>query len=228
MCQHEFMFKIKKVSKQGCTTKQCPCCKKHAKSNRSAECIDPKCGYQWTKGHKAKKVKKAKKSKKVKSKIGRKKCIHLGTTRHCNEQLFNLSSPLPVQRQTSLDLFDSSAQRQTSIDLFDSSFGLQRQTSLDFLSESPVELQRQTSLHSFDSPLGLQRQTSLDFSDSPVVTQRQTSLDFSDSPLGLQRQTSLGVTDTWAGYMNDNIDEIVPSEDEEENQDWVKSFMNEI
>ena len=174
MCQHEFVFKIKKVSKQGCTTKKCPICKKNAKSNRSAECIDPECGYQWIKGHKAKnkKAKKAKKSKKVKSKIGRKKCIPLGTTCHRNERLFNLTSPLPVQRQTSFDSFDSP-------------LGLQRQTSLEILS-------------------GLQRQTSLDSSKG-----------------------------RWKGYMNDNIDEVITnegedSEDEENNQDWVKAFMNEI
>ena len=47
-CQHKFVFKSKKgVSMQGCTTKNCGKCGKHAKSNRSSVCIDPKCDYSF-------------------------------------------------------------------------------------------------------------------------------------------------------------------------------------
>ena len=114
---------------QGCTTKKCLECGKHAKSNRSVRCIDPECHYMFPSGQKVKK-KKIKISKKVKSKIGHKRKNTVVFTKSVSK---------------ALDLFGAENDFGMSMDSFGHTFG--RTSSLDS-SLAPL-IERKSSLDLF-------------------------------------------------------------------------------
>ena len=204
-CQHKFVFKSKKsVSMQGCTTKKCPNCDKHAQSNRSSVCIDPECGYSFPSGHKTKK-KKPKKSKKVKAKTG-----------HKRKNI--VTKPLKLFRAENFGM---------SIDLFGNNF----ETTIQNSSVND----RQPDFDLFNAPLN-ERQSSLELIGIPPLNERQSSLEligtgtmgttvfdelFETAPTSIPYNES----HNWNGYMQDKIDDVVSSED---NEDWVQAIRNQI
>ena len=118
---------------QGCTTKKCLECGKHAKSNRSVRCIDPECHYVFPSGQKVKN-KKIKISKKVKSKIGHKRKNTVVFTKSVSK---------------ALDLFGAENDFGMSMDSFGHTFGT-----------TPL-IERKSSLDSSLAPL-IERKSSLD------------------------------------------------------------------
>ena len=102
---------------QGCTTKKCPECAKHAISNRSSVCSDPACGYEFPKNkikpNKKKTKRKPKKSKKVNAKIG-----------HKRKNTVRVSKPFDLiydDSGMSLELFETPPlnERNSSLELFE-------------------------------------------------------------------------------------------------------------
>jgi len=266
-CQHKFVFKSKKgVSMQGCTTKKCGKCGKHAKSNRSSVCIDPECDYSFPSGHKTKK-KKPKKSKKVKAKTGHKR-KNISPLKLLRAENFGMSIDLfgnnfetTIQnsntlvgqnssvndRQPDFDLFNAPLnERQSSLELIGLPPLNERQSSLELIGLPPLN-ERQSSLELIGTPLN-ERQSSLELIGTPL-NERQSSLELIGTPLN-ERQSSLELIGTpstmgttvfdelfettpipyneshnWNGYMQDTIDDVVSSED---NEDWVQAIRNQI
>jgi len=189
-CQHVFVFKSKKIrSMQGCTTKKCPECAKHAISNRSSVCSDPACGYEFPKNkikpNKKKTKRKPKKSKKVNAKIG-----------HKRKNTVRVSKPFDL-------IYDDSGM---SLELF----------------ETPPLNERNSSLELFETPPLNERNSSLELFETPPLNERNSSLELFETP-----QTSIQYNEcqNWNGYMQDTIDDVVSSED---NEDWLQAIRNQI
>ena len=222
---------------QGCTTKKCLECGKHAKSNRSVRCIDPECHYVFPSGQKVKN-KKIKISKKVKSKIGHKRKNTVVFTKSVSK---------------ALDLFGAENDFGMSMDSFGHTFGttplIERKSSLDS-SLAPL-IERKSSLDLFGKTPLIERKSSLDSSLAPLIERKSSldlfgktsligkkSLDSSLAPL-IERKSSLDLlapligkksgNETWYGYMQDNIDDVhIHIESSEEDDDWIQSICNEI
>jgi len=187
---------------QGCTTKKCLECGKHAKSNRSVRCIDPECHYMFPSGQKVKK-KKIKISKKVKSKIGHKRKNTVVFTKSVSK---------------ALDLFGAENDFGMSMDSFGHTFG--RTSSLDS-SLAPL-IERKSSLDLLAPLIG---KKSLDSSLAPLI-ERKSSLDLFGKTSLIERKYG---DETWYGYMQDNIDDVhIHIESSEEDDDWIQSICNEI
>ena len=193
---------------QGCTTKKCLECGKHAKSNRSVRCIDPECHYVFPSGQKVKN-KKIKISKKVKSKIGHKRKNTVVFTKSVSK---------------ALDLFGAENDFGMSMDSFGHTFGttplIERKSSLDS-SLAPL-IERKSSLDLFGKT-SLIGKKSLDSSLAPLI-ERKSSLDLLAPLIGKKSGN-----ETWYGYMQDNIDDVhIHIESSEEDDDWIQSICNEI
>ena len=194
---------------QGCTTKKCLECGKHAKSNRSVRCIDPECHYVFPSGQKVKN-KKIKISKKVKSKIGHKRKNTVVFTKSVSK---------------ALDLFGAENDFGMSMDSFGHTFGttplIERKSSLDS-SLAPL-IERKSSLDLFGKTPLIERKSSLDSSLAPLI-ERKSSLDLLAPLIGKKSGN-----ETWYGYMQDNIDDVhIHIESSEEDDDWIQSICNEI
>jgi len=174
---------------QGCTTKKCPECAKHAISNRSSVCSDPACGYEFPKNkikpNKKKTKRKPKKSKKVNAKIG-----------HKRKNTVRVSKPFDL-------IYDDSGM---SLELF----------------ETPPLNERNSSLELFETPPLNERNSSLELFETPPLNERNSSLELFETP-----QTSIQYNEcqNWNGYMQDTIDDVVSSED---NEDWLQAIRNQI
>ena len=142
-CKIQYILQTKKRSvecMQGRTTKRCTDCGKAAKSNRSCACIDHECGYVF-KASKKRRIVTPKKKQQIKKK-------HVSD----NKESVDLLDSFDMERQTSLEPFNTFNERQTS----------------------PFDMERQTSLESFDT--FNERQNSMDGVSSGYVS-RDNSLE---------------------------------------------------
>jgi len=204
---------------QGCTTKKCPECAKHAISNRSSVCSDPACGYEFPKNkikpNKKKTKRKPKKSKKVNAKIG-----------HKRKNTVRVSKPFDLiydDSGMSLELFETPPlnERNSSLELFETPPLNERNSSLE-LFETPPLNERNSSLELFETPPLNERNSSLELFETPPLNERNSSLELFETP-----QTSIQYNEcqNWNGYMQDTIDDVVSSED---NEDWLQAIRNQI